>query len=77
MCEEETEADETVPPIQIILVKPIEGQSLTLLRQFSFANQAFVFTDFCPTPTNEFAAVSSFILFYRIRKEGSGADDAQ
>ena len=76
MCEEETEADETVPPIQIILVKPIEGQSLTLLRQFSFANQAFVFTDFCPTPTNEFAGVT-LILFYRVRKEGSGANDAQ
>jgi len=35
MCEEETEADETVPPIQIILVKPIEefgkkGQVLTM-----------------------------------------------
>ena len=47
VCEEETEADETVPQIQIILVKPIEGQSLTLLRQI-IANQAFVFTDFCP-----------------------------
>ena len=29
VCEEESEADETVPPIQVILVKSIEGQSKT------------------------------------------------
>ena len=26
VCQEETEADETVPPIQIILTKSIEGK---------------------------------------------------